>query len=77
MSKMSWIHHELEQAETEINALTSRAFIGVDHHWTEDTEFVHELKGLVSPETYAFVVEKVEADWQEFLSEQLIKYKEG
>ena len=77
MSKMSWIHHELEQAETEINALTSRAFIGVDHHWTEDTEFVHELKGLVSPETYAFVVEKVEADWQEFLSDQLIKYKEG
>ena len=77
MSKMSWIHHELEEAETEINALTSRAFIGVDHHWTEDKELVHELKGLVSPETYTFVVEKVEADWQEFLSDQLIKYKEG
>ena len=77
MSKMSWIHHELEQAETEINALTSRAFIGVDHHWTEDTEFVHELKGLVSPETYAVGVEKVEADWQEFLSDQLIKDKAG
>ena len=77
MSKMSWIHHELEEVESEINALTSRAFIGVDHHWTEDNELVHELKGLVSPETYAFVVEKVEADWQEFLSEQLIKYKEG
>ena len=41
MSKMSWIHHELEEAETEINALTSRTFIGIEHHWTEDKELVH------------------------------------
>ena len=77
MGKMSWIYHELDRAETEINALCSRAFIGVEHHWTEDREFVHELRGFVSPETYAFVVEKVEADWQEFLSDQLVKYGDG
>ena len=77
MGKMNWIYHELDRAETEINALCSRAFIGVEHHWMEDREFVHELRGLVSPETYAFVVEKVEADWQEFLSDQLVKYGEG
>ena len=77
MSKMSWIHHELEEVESEINALPSREFIGDDHHRTEDKELVHDLKGLVSPETYSFVVEKVEADWKEFLSDQLIKYKEG
>lgn len=77
MGRMNWIYHELEQAESEIKALSSRAFLGVDHHWTEDTEFVHELKGLVSAQTYTFVVEQVEADWQEFLSEQLIKYGEG
>ena len=77
MGKMNWIYNELDRAETEINALCSRAFIGVEHHWTEDREFVHELRGLVSPETYAFVVEKVEADWQEFLSDQLVKYGEG
>ena len=77
MGKMNWIYHELDRAETEINALCSRAFIGVEHHWTEDREFVHELRGLVSPETYAFVVEKVEADWQEVLSDQLVNYGEG
>ena len=74
---MSFIYHELEQAESEIKALSSRAFLGVDHHWTEDTEFVQELKGLVSAQTYTFVVEQVEADWQEFLSDQLVKYGEG
>ena len=77
MGQMSWIYHELEQVESEIKALSSRAFLGVEHHWTEDTEFVHELKGLVSAQTYTFVVEQVEADWQEFLNDQLIKYGEG
>jgi hypothetical protein len=77
MSKMSWIHHELERAENEINALCSRAFLGVEHHWTDDKEFVNELKGLVSDQSYYFLVEKVEADWQDFLSDQLVKYEEG
>jgi hypothetical protein len=77
MGEMNWIYHELERAESEINALCSKAFPKIEHHWTDDKEFVHELKGLVSPQSYYFLVEQVEADWQEFLSDQLVKYGEG
>tara|TARA_R100000544_G_scaffold16974_1_gene8091 strand:- start:506 stop:748 length:243 start_codon:yes stop_codon:yes gene_type:complete len=69
MSKIGWIVHEIEDTEKEVDVLCSRYFISCEHHWTEDKDFILELKGLVSTEAYPFIVENVEESWQEFLSE--------
>ena len=50
MSKVGWIKKELEETESEVNVLCNRYFINCEHHWTEDREFILELKGLVSME---------------------------
>ena len=47
MSKVGWVLKELEETESEVNVLCNRYFMNCEQHWTEDREFVLELKGLL------------------------------
>ena len=74
MSKVGWVKKELEETENEVNVLCNCYFMNCEHHWTEDREFVLELKGLVSREAYPFLVDSVNESWQEFVGDQAIDF---
>tara|TARA_Y100000401_G_scaffold62237_1_gene49454 strand:- start:517 stop:747 length:231 start_codon:yes stop_codon:yes gene_type:complete len=74
MSKIGWVKKELEETENEVNVLCNRYFINCENHWTEDREFVLELKGLVSKEAYPFLVDSVNESWREFIDDQAIDF---